>query len=61
MVQRMLNQKGFNIGEPDGRFGPNTRHGLEAFQRQEGLQVTGEIDHPTLAALGVPPQSTTGG
>jgi hypothetical protein len=59
MVQRMLNQRGFYVGEPDGVFGPETQRGLEAFQRQDGLQVTGEIDQPTLAALEGPNAGAT--
>jgi peptidoglycan hydrolase-like protein with peptidoglycan-binding domain len=52
-VQMMLIQKGFDIGEPDGRLGPRTRQALIAFQRQRGLQATGQIDTRTMTALGV--------
>jgi peptidoglycan hydrolase-like protein with peptidoglycan-binding domain len=41
-AQMKLNQKGFNVGKPDGVMGPRTRDGLAQFQRQEGL--------PTLSA-----------
>jgi hypothetical protein len=52
-VQIMLNQKGFNVGEPDGVLGPRTREALTAFQRKQGFQASGQIDQQTMAALGV--------
>ena len=60
-AQMKLNQKGFNVGEPDGVMGPRTRDGLAQFQRQEGLQETGDIDRQTADALGISNvPSTTG-
>ena len=60
-AQMKLNQKGFNVGEPDGVMGPKTRDGLAQFQRQEGLQETGDIDRQTADALGISnAPSTTG-
>jgi len=63
-VQIMLRQKGFDI-EVDGVMGPRTRQAITAFQRQQGLQATGEIDRSTSVALGVSvggpsPDQTTG-
>jgi peptidoglycan hydrolase-like protein with peptidoglycan-binding domain len=52
-VQIMLNEKGFNVGEPDGVLGLRMRQALIAFQQRHGLQVTGQIDQRTVAALGV--------
>jgi peptidoglycan hydrolase-like protein with peptidoglycan-binding domain len=52
-VQLVLIQKGYDIGEADGVFGPRTRQALIVFQQREGLQVTGQIDSRTVAALGV--------
>jgi hypothetical protein len=52
-LQMVLNQKGFNVGKPDGVLGPRTRNVLIAFQRQQGLEVTGKIDQRTIAALGL--------
>jgi hypothetical protein len=52
-VQIMLNQQGFNVGEPDGILGARTREALIAFQRNKGFQASGQIDQRTLAALGV--------
>jgi peptidoglycan hydrolase-like protein with peptidoglycan-binding domain len=57
-VQMVLIEKGFDIGEPDGRLGPRTTRALIAFQRQQGFQATGRIDSRTMTALGV--SSTTG-
>ena len=60
-VQMKLNQKGFNVGEPDGVMGPKTKDGLAQFQRQQGLQKSGDIDSQTADALGISSaRSTTG-
>jgi Putative peptidoglycan binding domain/Protein of unknown function (DUF1236) len=58
-VQMKLNQKGFDVGPADGIMGPRTKDALAQFQRQEGLQVSGDIDNATADALGAAP-STTG-
>jgi hypothetical protein len=52
-VQTMLNQKGFNVGEPDGVLGERTRAALMQFQQRQGFHATGQIDQQTMAALGV--------
>jgi Putative peptidoglycan binding domain/Protein of unknown function (DUF1236) len=52
-VQITLNQKGFNVGEPDGVLGPRTRQALIAFQRQQGFQASGQLDSRTMTALGI--------
>ena len=52
-LQVVLNQKGFNIGKPDGVLAVRTRNALIAFQRQQGLKPTGKIDQPTITALGL--------
>jgi peptidoglycan hydrolase-like protein with peptidoglycan-binding domain len=52
-IQIALNEKGFNIGHPDGRLGPRTIRALTEFQRREGLEVSGRLDSRTVAALGV--------
>ncbi|TIT48451.1 MAG: peptidoglycan-binding protein, partial [Mesorhizobium sp.] len=39
------------VGEIDGRLGDFTRNALLAFQTDNGLPLTGVIDHATLAAL----------
>jgi len=50
-VQIALNAQGFDIGEPDGKLGPKTRQALIMFQRQNGLQVTGQIDRQTFTTV----------
>jgi outer membrane biosynthesis protein TonB len=62
-AQRLLSQKGFDVGEIDGVIGPRTRRAVIAFQRQQGLEPTGQIDQQTANALGLPTasDSTTGG
>lgn len=38
-------------GQVDRLFGPKTRAAVEAFQREQGMEVTGEVDAATLCAL----------
>ena len=57
-AQTLLKQKGFDPGDIDGVLGPRTGRALIAFQRQQGLQPTGQIDQRTATALGL---STTAG
>ena len=52
-VQMALKEKGFYLGKIDGVMGPATRRALIAFQRQQGLEPTGRIDQPSIAALGI--------
>lgn len=40
-LQRALAQAGYNPGPADGLMGPGTRAAIEAFQRDQGLSVTG--------------------
>ena len=53
-VQRTLNARLKPSPElgVDGDFGPNTRKAVIAFQEQEKIEVTGEVDGPTWNALG---------
>lgn len=52
MEQRLAELK-YLVGKVDGEFDNNTRHGLIAFQKVEGLGVSGVADGPTLARLAV--------
>src|SRR5271166_7018601 len=52
-LQIALNEKGFDVGEPDGRLGPRTNRALMEFQQRQGLQATGHIDQQTVEALGI--------
>jgi len=52
-AQIILKQKGFDVGELDGKLGPRTRKALMAYQQQQGLQATGQMDQQTVSALGI--------
>lgn len=50
-LQEALNTAGFEVGVPDGAFGPKTRAGLKALQEASGLDPTGYVDAAVLASL----------
>ena len=50
-VQSGLAQKGYYHGQIDGRMGPATRSAVRQYQRNHGLQVTGNIDQGIIDAL----------
>lgn len=52
-VQETLNARGFKAGAPSGVLGESTQSALRAFQKSEGLAVTGRPNPRTLAALGI--------
>lgn len=52
-LQRALRSKGFDAGPADGVLGARTRQALRDFQSKREMQVTGEPDSNTLAALGL--------
>jgi hypothetical protein len=52
-VQRALKQLGYYAGALNGSLGPASREALAYYQRDAGLSVTGAIDAPTVAALGL--------
>lgn len=52
-VQQALNDKGFNPGPIDGKWGPRTQAALTKFQNSEGISASRRLDEQTLAALGV--------
>ncbi len=47
---RLLNM-GYDVGAVDGDLGSQTRQALEQFQRDNGLEVSGELDDATRAKL----------
>jgi len=51
-VQYALQQLGYFGEEADGVLGPITQQAIADYQLDNGLNVTGAIDRPTLAALG---------
>lgn len=50
-AQERLSKLGYALGVPDGIYGPQTRQALEAFQRDQKLPVTGNLDAATSQAL----------
>lgn len=42
-VQTALNHFGFDVGTPDGAFGPRTRAGISAYQGYLGFPTTGQL------------------
>jgi hypothetical protein len=52
-VQSVLYQQGYYQGPIDGVLGPGTQAAIAAYQRDNGLRVTGTITHGLLNELGV--------
>jgi len=52
-VQQALNDKGYNAGAVDGRWGPSTEDAVKRFQQASGLPQSGDLERSTLAALGI--------
>ncbi|MGH7350458.1 MAG: peptidoglycan-binding domain-containing protein [Candidatus Rokuibacteriota bacterium] len=52
-VQVALKRLGYDAGPADAAMGPLTAEALRAFQRRQGLRVTGRPDPQTLTALGL--------
>jgi LysM repeat protein len=50
-VQRLLLYYGYNIGLIDGIFNPHVKRGVEMFQRDRGIDVTGIVDRITWREL----------
>lgn len=50
-LQRGLTRQGFDAGEADGVIGPATTAAIEAYQRSQGLPVTGTPSPAILQAL----------
>lgn len=52
-IQQALDSKGFSTRATDGRWGPETEAALRKFQQQQNIGGDGQLNHETLAALGV--------
>ncbi|WP_116043025.1 N-acetylmuramoyl-L-alanine amidase [Amycolatopsis palatopharyngis] len=50
-LQDRLTELGYDVGRPDGVFGPQTEHGLRNFQRDYGLVVDGICGAAVVRAL----------
>ncbi|WP_417673823.1 peptidoglycan-binding domain-containing protein [Roseibium sp.] len=54
-IQTLLNAAGFDLGTPDGQWGPASRKAISDYQTSVDLPVTGVPDEATLAKMGVVP------
>jgi adenylate cyclase len=52
-AQLELAARGYYLGTIDGRIGAFTRRALVAFQRDEGIMETSDLDDATIAKLGI--------
>jgi hypothetical protein len=52
-AQEKLSALGLDPGPADGKVGAKTRAAVKQFQQSKGLKASGQLDQPTLAALGV--------
>ena len=52
MVQKLLSENGFYVGEVDGIFGKITLKAVKDFQSSSGLKADGIVDKETLLYLG---------
>ena len=43
-IQAALSASGFQLGSPDGLFGPRTRDAIARWQSEEGVEATGYLD-----------------
>lgn len=50
-VQSQLKQSGYEVGPVDGIYGPRTRQALMDFQKDKGMQASGQIDQNLLAEM----------
>ncbi|GAA4129046.1 peptidoglycan-binding protein [Aminobacter aganoensis] len=50
-VQAILNKNGYEAGQPDGMMGQKTKDAIAAFQKDNAMKPTGEIDGPLVEAL----------
>ena len=53
-MQARLRALGFYTGPVDGMWGESTQRAVEQFQQGRGLQVNGQLNAATVAALGLP-------
>ena len=52
-LQIQLNERGYDVGKPDGILGANSVKGLQAYHRSQGLVADGYPDEATFKSLGV--------
>jgi lytic murein transglycosylase len=54
-VQRLLNARGADLGNPDGAIGPKTRAAITQFEKSAGMPPTGRAGGKVLEALRATP------
>jgi peptidoglycan hydrolase-like protein with peptidoglycan-binding domain len=60
-IQQRLRRLGFYRGPIDGEWGAGSQAAVERFQRNRGLDPTGDLNPTTLAALGFDPNNLAAG
>jgi localization factor PodJL len=50
-IQLILNKNGYSAGPADGVMGAQTKSAIIAFQKDNGLAATGEVDTQLVQAL----------
>ena len=50
-IQVILNKNGYDAGSEDGLMGQKTKSAIAAFQGDNGMAATGEVDEPLVRAL----------
>jgi hypothetical protein len=53
-AQRLLDQKGYDVGTPDGKMGPKTERAIRSFQHDKQLKETGTLTQATMDKLRQP-------
>lgn len=56
-IQGRLRTLGFYNGGMDGAFGPGTQGAIAALQRSRGIPPTGQLNPPTVSAMGLDPRN----
>ncbi|MDQ6969951.1 MAG: peptidoglycan-binding domain-containing protein [Mariprofundus sp.] len=51
MLQEILHRMGYPMHDQAGLFAASTRDGIKAFQKQQGLKVTGTVDDDLFTLL----------
>jgi peptidoglycan hydrolase-like protein with peptidoglycan-binding domain len=59
-AQEKLDELGYPIGDADGVMGPKTATAVRNFQRDKGINATGELNEATLEALNEGRSATSG-
>ena len=50
-IQAILSKNGYEVGKPDGMMGQKTKDAIAAFQKDNAMTPTGEVDGPLVEAL----------